>query len=203
MDGDGTFPGAGDPASGRTTGDAAARPAPEDPDRALVRLYLELRRGMEEFRRVYGLSSAPAPAEEPSVESLLQSVRDPSTSTAARRELEAGIQAIKLHTAALLEAYQEAAQDGARRILETVDPEQLRREFEGAKIRLGPLSVPCRWRPLLIQAIWEEQLARFRRYRSLEAADFERFFRDGFRKGYRRFLDARSPRPDGENPVDS
>jgi predicted component of type VI protein secretion system len=158
---------------------------------------------MEEFQRVYGFAAVGAPLAEESDETFLLRLRDPVTGPAARRELEEGIQQLKLHYAALLEAYQSATHEGARRILESVDPEQLRREFEGGKIRVGPVAVPCRWRPLLTQAIWEEMLARFRGYRLLENADFERFFRDGFRAGYRRFLDGRSQRPAGQNTVDS
>jgi hypothetical protein len=166
----------------------------------LYRFYLEMRRGMEEFRRSYGLTGAnagageterdAAPADENGAESI------PPASVA---DIEAGIREIKIHHAALLEGYQQATHEGSKRILESLDPEQLRKEFEDAKIRVGPISLRARWRPILVQAIWEEMLLRFQKYRSLEPSDFERFYRDGFRRGYRRFWAARLP----QSPVET
>ena len=194
----------------RGNGDSASllrpshTPAPgagSTPLRQLVAFYYDLVCAMGEFHRLYGLTGAgPAvPAETPDL--LLKRLEDPATAAAAHAQLAVGIRELKLHHAALLEAYHQAAHDGACELLDTIDPERLRREFEGEKVRVGPIRISCRWKPLLMQAIWEEQLARFRRYRAMEATDFERFFREGFRKGYRRFLDPERPaEPPPERP---
>jgi len=159
----------------------------------LYRFYLDMHRGMNEFLRAYGLGGTEAEAQEAPVQALPYSFFSATERDGALRELEEGIQELKIHHAALLEGYHHATQEGSRRILDSVDPERLRGEFEGSKVRVGPLKLDCRWPPLLNQAIWEEMLHRFQQYRVLDPADFERFFRDGFRAGYRRFRETRMP----------
>jgi len=173
----------------------------------LLSFYLDLQRGMEEFRRAFalegataaspaadasaaagGASTATGPATTPaSPHAWLVRLGTPEHSQAARLELEQRLQEIRLHFAALLEGYQRSVQSGSARLLETLDPEKIRREIEGQRIQVGPLRLSSGWRPVLTQAIWEEFLRRYRHYRSLDPADFERLFREEYRKGYNEF----------------
>lgn len=159
----------------------------------LLDFYVHMTRGMTEFRRVYGLPGVEEPWAETSGEAARR-VLSPDSGEAALARLEAGIQELKVHHAALLEAYHEATHRGTREILDALDPETIRREFRGAAIQVGPLKLPVAWKPVLMQAIWEEMLVRMRRLRGLEAADYEKFFREGFRDGYRKFWDSRRKR---------
>jgi hypothetical protein len=146
---------------------------------------------MEEFRRVYGLSASEAGVSTVRPEELAERLFNPGEWNGALRELEDGIQELKFHHAALLEGYHQATHEGARELLQSLDPERLREGFEGGKVQLGPLRLSCSWQPILVQAIWEEMLRRFQEYRALEPGDFERFYIEGFRKGYRRFWEGR------------
>lgn len=180
---------------------AAGSGAPKSPEvretpflHTLLAFVLDMRRGMEEFRRAYGITGAGDESSVVTAEVLAQRI---AVDPAARREVESIIQELKVHHVALLEGYNEATQAGSRRLLESLDPEKLRGEFEGGKVSVGPFQVSTRFRPVLVQAIWEEMLRRFKQYRALDAAQFERFYREGFQRGYRRFWDARRARPEG------
>ncbi len=168
----------------------------------LLGFYLEMRRGMEEFRRVYGLSVSEADSSSIRPEKLAERLFDPREGAEALRELEGGLQELKIHHAALLEAYHQSTHEGARELLQTLDPDRLRESFEGGKLQVGPLRLSCRWRPILVQTIWEELLRRFQEYRVLEPGDFERFYIEGFRKGYRRFWEGRFPQSGGPRSAD-
>ncbi len=170
----------------------------------LLGFFLDMERGMEEFLRAYGLPGrasrfAGLPAEE--VARRLVGGGDPAESLQAVRER---IQELKVHHAGLLEGYHEAAQSGTRRLLDELDPESMRKEYAGSSIRVGPLKLSSRLRPVMMQVVWEEFLRRFAQLRALAPADYERFFRDGFRRGYQSFRDARlgrsAPAPENEEP---
>jgi hypothetical protein len=186
MEAEGAIPGAG-------PGARSAPPRLGELNLLLLGFYLEMRRGMEEFRRVYGLSTSETPGTVLRPEMLAERLFKPHEWSEALRELEMGIQELKIHHAALLEGYQQATQDGARELLQSVDPERLRETFEGGSVQVGPLRLSSGWKPLLLQAIWEEMLRKFQEYRTLEPGDFERFFVDGFRRGYRRFWQEQLP----------
>lgn len=177
------------------------RPAPTDLDRAAARLaevnltllafFLEMTRGMEEFRRANEIPAAPSGLASATPSDLSRRLLSPGDGAEAMRRLTDGMQELKVHHAALLEGYHQATHEGARRLLERLDPEAIRREFEGGRVRVGPLSLSARFRPVLVQAVWEEFLRRQRLLAALEPGDLERFFRDGFRQGYWRFREAR------------
>jgi hypothetical protein len=173
----------------------------EDTVFLLLSFYLDLQRGMEEFRRAFALEGATtaSPAADAgaaaggatppaSPHAWLVRLGSPDQSQAARLELEQQLQEIRFHFAALLEGYQRSVQSGSARLLETLDPEKIRHEIEGQRVQVGPLRLSSGWRPVLTQAIWEEFLRRYRHYRSLDPADFERLFREEYRKGYNEFI---------------
>ncbi len=160
----------------------------------LLSFYLDMTRGMSEFRRAYGLDAAGEPPPPRTPGDLARELSTEAEAGPAWRELRSGLQDLKVHHAALLEAYNEAAQTGSRRLLDSLDPNEIRKEFQGAKVRVGPFKIPCHSGPLLVQAIWEELLRRFRQYGALDAAQFERFYREGFQRGYRQFFEARASR---------
>lgn len=167
---------------------------PEDAVQLLLRLFLGLRRGMVEFRRAYGLGEPDSLLDSMTPEEILERLSAPEAQGEVRVALERGIEDLMIHQASLLEAYQAATQRGSRTILDSLDPETLRNQVEAGKVRVGPLTLPARFPPVLMQAVWEEFLRRFAELRRLDPADFERFYRDGFRDGYREFRAARSPR---------
>jgi hypothetical protein len=178
------------PASGSAGSSAERRP--EEALRLLLGLFLNLRRGMVEFRRAYGLDEAVSPLDSMTPEEILRRLPVESTQGETWAALERGIGDLMVHQASLLEAYQAATQRGSQTLLDRLDPESLRNQIEAGKVRVGPVSLPARFSPLLMQAVWEEFLRRFAELRRLDPTDFERFYRDGFRDGYRDFHAARS-----------
>ena len=177
--------------------DPLSRPGegrPEDALALLLRLFLGLRRGMVEFRHAYGLGDPESILDSLTPAEILERMAADGIGGEVRAAVERGIEDLMVHQAALLEAYQMATQQGSRAILDSLDPELLRNQVEGGKVRVGPLTLPVRFPPVLMQAVWEAFLRRFAELRRLDAADFERFYRDGFRDGYREFRAARSPR---------
>ncbi len=163
----------------------------------LLGFFLDMERGMEEFRRAYGIpASEPGPKAQDAGDLARRLLGDGGEETLAR--LEASIQELKVHHAGLLEGYQEAAHEGAKNLLDMLDPDRIRREFAGTRIAVGPFKLSSRLRPVMIQVVWEEFLRRFAQLRALAPADFERFHREGFRRGYRNFRDARTGRRRGE-----
>ncbi len=167
---------------------------PGDPTLSLLAFFLEMLRGMEEFRRAYGIKGATSELSAFPPEELARRLLAGPESGRARDALMAGVQDLKLHHAALIEGYHEATHAGAKRLLDDLDPEAIRRDFAGARVRVGPLSLGTNLRPVLVQVVWEEFLRRFQQLRALEPADFERFYREGFRDGYHRFREARPGR---------
>jgi hypothetical protein len=179
------------PASGSARAPGERRP--EEALRLLLGLFLDLRRGMVEFRRAYGLEEAGSLLDSMSPEEILRQLPADGARGETWTALERGIGDLMVHQASLLEAYQAATQRGSRTLLDRLDPELLRNQVEAGKVRIGPVSVPAKFPPLLMQAVWEEFLRRFAELRRLDPTDFERFYRDGFRDGYRDFRAARSP----------
>ena len=177
------------PPSDGGPGGASDRPA--EPTLSLLAFFLEMLRGMEEFRRAYGIKGATSELSASSPEELARRLFAGPGGERAREALMTGVQDLKLHHAALIEGYHEATHTGARRLLDDLDPEAIRREFAGARIRVGPIALGTNIRPVLVQVVWEEFLRRYRQLRALESADFERFYRDGFRNGYHRFRETR------------
>jgi hypothetical protein len=167
---------------------------PEETARLLLRLLLGLRRGMVEFRRAYGLGEPDSFLDSMTPEEILAGLAATGTGAEVRLALERGIEDLMIHQASLLEAYQAATARGSRTLLDSLDPEALRNQVEAGKVRIGPVTLPARFPPVLMQAVWEEFLRRFAELRRLDPADFERFYRDGFRDGYREFRAARGPR---------
>ena len=168
---------------------AASDRAERELNLRLIAFLLELDRGVEEFRRSYGISNEERAW--PTAEDLTRRLTGSKDSSEARRELEALLSDLMVHQIALLEGYTEATHAGSLRLLESLDPEKVRDQFDHGVVRVGPFRLSARSRPVLIQAIWEEILRRCQQYRALDAAQFERFFRDGFQRGYRRFWEAR------------
>lgn len=163
----------------------------------LLGFFLEMQGGMSEFRRAYGVPGGESAFGEPSAADLAGRLLGDGGDE-LRRRLAEGMQELKVHQAGLLEGYQEAAHEGVRRILEVLDPEAIRREYAGTRIEVGPFKLSSRLRPVLIQVVWEEFLRRFAGLKALAPADYERFHRDGFRRGYRGFREARM----GRRPAD-
>ena len=167
---------------------------PEEALPLLLRLFLGLRRGMVEFRRAYGLGEPESLLDSMTAEEILGRLSVAEARGDVWIAIERGIEDLMIHQASLLEAYQAATQRGSRAILDALDPETLRNQIEAGKVRVGPITLPTRFSPVLMQAVWEEFLRRFAELRRLDPADFERYYRDGFRDGYREFRAARSPR---------
>lgn len=179
------------PASGSAGSPGERRP--EEALRLLLRLFLDLRRGMLEFRRAYGLDEGASLLDSMTQEEILRRLPTEGARGETWTALDRGIGDLMVHQASLLEAYQAATQRGSRTLLDRLDPETLRNQVEAGKVRVGPLTLPVSFPPILMQAVWEEFLRRFAELRRLDPADFERFYRDGFRDGYREFRAARSP----------
>ncbi|MBU1698551.1 MAG: hypothetical protein KJ970_14905 [Candidatus Eisenbacteria bacterium] len=154
----------------------------------LLEFLLDMWRGMDGFRKANQLPGADPELLSLKPHDLAAKLLTSSEKEAVRRSLHQWVQELKLHHAALLEGYQEAVAEGTRQILDEFDPEAMSRELEGTKVKVGPIMMNSSWRPLRTQAIWEEYLLRFQKLRALEAADYERFHREGFRQGYLRFL---------------
>jgi hypothetical protein len=167
---------------------------PEEAIQLLLRLFLGLRRGMIEFHRAYGLGDPESLLDSMTPEEILGRLSAAQPRGEVWTALERGIEDLMVHQASLLEAYQAATQRGSRALLDRLDPEALRNQVEAGRVRVGPLTLPVRFPPVLMQAIWEEFLRRFAELSRLDPTDFERFYRDGFRDGYREFRAARSPR---------
>jgi hypothetical protein len=167
---------------------------PEEALPLLLHLFLGLRRGMVEFRRAYGLGEPESLLDSMTPEEILGRLSEAEPRGDVRIAIERGIEDLMIHQASLLEAYQAATQRGSRAILDALDPETLRNQIEAGKVRVGPITLSTRFPPVLMQAVWEEFLRRFAELRRLDPADFERYYRDGFRDGYREFRAARSPR---------
>jgi predicted component of type VI protein secretion system len=180
------------PASGPVGSPGESRP--EEAIQILLRLFLGLRRGMIEFRRAYGLGEPDSLLDSMTPEEILSGLPAMRARGDVRLALEQGVEDLMIHQASLLEAYQAATQRGSRTILDSLDPETLRNQVEAGKVRVGPITLPARFPPVLMQAVWEEYLRRFAELSRLDPADFERFYRDGFRDGYREFRAARSSR---------
>ncbi len=180
------------PASGTTS-----PPGPGQPEEAialLLRLFVGLRRGMAEFRHAYGLGDPESHLDSLTPAEILERMCTEGVGGEARIAVARGVEELMIHHAALLEAYQAATQHGSRAILDSLDPEMIRSQVEAGKVRVGPLTLPVRFPPVLMQAVWEAFLRRFAELRRLDPADFERFYREGFREGYRAFRAARGPR---------
>jgi hypothetical protein len=154
----------------------------------LLGFLLEMHRGMGEFRRSYGLA-VDSEAGLVTRESVASDLFRSGGGERIGRLTEMLSRELMVHHAALLEGYHEATQDGSRRILGDLDPETMYREHAGSKIQVGPFQIDCSWRPVMFQVIWEEFIRRFERLKKLAPSDFERFYRDGFRRGYKRFCD--------------
>ncbi len=175
---------------GHPIGDPAGVPSarPEGgPELLLLAHLLDMHRAMGQFRRVYGLESEAVDLSGLTPQEAASRLRHPSTAPAMRHQLQQASEEIKLHHAGLLEGYQASTYTGATEILDLLDPTRMAAEIQARTVRIGPLRLSSRFRPILMQAVWEEFLRRFRRLRKLEAPDFERYFREGFRQGYRRF----------------
>jgi hypothetical protein len=169
----------------------------------LLGFYQDMQRGMDEFHRVYGIPGLTPGAGSPEAAEFTRRLFDEDGGE-ARERLREVIQELKVHHAGLLEGYQEAAHEGARQLLEALDPEAIRREYAGSRIEVGPFKLSSRLRPVMVQVVWEEFLRRFAQLKALAPADYERFHRDGFRRGYRTFRDARLGRRSGDaDPVKS
>ena len=175
---------------------AAGDRAERELNQKLVGFVLDFARGVEEFRRAYGISSEERswPAPEDFTRRLIGRGGEPRDAEEARRDLDAILADLKVHQIAVLEGYTEATHAGSVRLLDSVDPEKVRDQFDRGTVQVGPFRLSARSRPVLVQAIWEEILRRCQQYRALDAAQFERFYRDGFQEGYRRFWTARRPR---------
>lgn len=169
--------------------------------RLLLGFTLDMQRGMGEFHRAYGIPGSTSGTEAPAAADLMSRLLDEPGEEAGRR-LQEVLQELKVHHAGLLEGYQEAAHEGARQLLDALDPEAIRREYAGSRIAVGPFKLSSRLRPVMVQVVWEEFLRRFARLRALAPADYERYHREGFRRGYRAFRDARlGRRSAGEDPA--
>ncbi|MBK8232228.1 MAG: hypothetical protein IPK72_16995 [Candidatus Eisenbacteria bacterium] len=195
----GDDPQAAGPGTGAPQGEApplrAADRVERELHRTLLHSLLELERGVLEFRRVYGIASDELPLPDP--DDLARRLAHPVEAAQARMELDRILQDLKVHQIALLEGYTEATQVGSQRLIESLDPEKVRDQFDRGSVQVGPLKVSARFRPVLIQAIWEEILRRCQQYRALDPVQFERFYREGFQRGYRRFWEARRGRGAG------
>jgi hypothetical protein len=164
----------------------------------LLGFLLDMWRGMDGFRKANRLPGADPELLSLSPQDLAGKLLASPEKDKVRRSLAGWVQELKLHHAALLEGYQEAVAEGTRRILDEFDPEAMSRELEGMTIKVGPLPLSSAWRPVRVQAVWEEYLQRFQKMRSLESTDYERFHREGFRRGYLRFLQSHQGRGSGE-----
>lgn len=177
---------------------AAGDRAERELNQKLVGFVLEFARGVEEFRRAYGIANEERswPDAEEYTRRLVGrgGVGEARETAEARRELDLILADLKVHQIAVLEGYTEATHAGSTRLLESVDPEKVRDQFDRGTVQVGPFRMSARSRPVLIQAIWEEILRRCQQYRALDPAQFERFYRDGFQQGYRRFWQARRAR---------
>ncbi|NNF06743.1 MAG: hypothetical protein HKN21_08280 [Candidatus Eisenbacteria bacterium] len=161
----------------------------------LASFVLDMSRGMEQFRKIYGLPSG-NPVDESSEEKLLKRVLSGAEGDAALNDLRDTLQDLKLHHAALLEGYQQATHIGSAEILRQLDPLSMERKHRDSSIKVGFMKLPSSFKPVMMQVIWEEFIDRFRKLRKLEPNDYEKFFRDGFREGYQKFRESRSgPRP--------
>lgn len=175
-------------------GDSPADPRAENALNLLLRMFLALRGGMIEFRRAYALGDADSPLDSMDPPQILGRLAVVTGRHEILEALERGIEELMIHQTGLLEAYQAATQHGSRRILDRLDPKSMRDEVHGGSVRVGPLSIPSSFPPVLMQAVWEEYLRRFAELRQLDGTDFERYYRDGFREGYQEFRAARTSR---------
>ena len=148
-------------------------------------------RGMDGYRRTFGLSSVALETfseDGPALPSRLGAPGGAADMARAMAE-------VKLHQLAVMEGYYRATSEGSRHLLGEVDPQAVAEEAAKSGIQVGPVKLPGTFKPLLVQAVWEEMLRRFDRLRRLESADFDRFFREGFRSGYRECVEAQRPDP--------
>lgn len=156
----------------------------------LAQFLGDMVRGMDGYRKTFGLSTVElgALSEEGSEDLAARLGGGAGSDDMARAMAE-----VKLHQLAVMEGHYRATSDGSRRLLEEVDPQAVAKAAAGQGIRVGPVKLPGSFKPVLIQAVWEEILRRFDRLRRLESADFDRFFREGFRAGYRECVEAQRP----------
>jgi hypothetical protein len=167
-------------------------PDPRWPERTLAVItlllgfLLDLRRGRREFLRAYGLSGDSV-EDGGDPEKLAQSLLEEGKDGDTERLLQRWMSELMLHQAALLEGHQAAIQAGTLDLLRQLDPAALAESVRRSGVRLGPIALATHSGPLLQQAVWEEFLRRFRDLRQLDPAEYERFFRDGYRRGYAAF----------------
>lgn len=115
---------------------------------------------------------------------------DPSISgeeSAVRlRSLKSVTERIILHVMGLLEGYRKSVDEGARKLLQRIDPELVRKEFADSKVGIGPLQIPLRSVSLLLDLKVFQVLRR--RHQDLLREDRgvleRRYFRPGFIHGY-------------------
>lgn len=167
----------------------------------LLGFYLEMDRGVAEFRRAYALATGEEPQAFADRTALARRLVSGPDAAGARALIARRIQEIKLHQAALLEGYQCATHEGSHAILREIDPDTIRGEFCGARVRFGPVTVPLRSRALREQAVWEEMQRRVRALLQEDPATLERLYRSAFLKGYSAFQHGRGGEGDRTSPA--
>ncbi len=180
---------AGDAREGQALADLLLRTS--NTLRVLTGLHRDMVRGKELFEKAYSMGKKAESSTDVSADDLLNGLLDHARHSATLARVEEEIQELKVHHAALLEGYHEATLQGSKELLRRLDPAEIREEMRGTRIKVGPFALGARFQPVMIQAIWEEFLHRFRRLKDLEPADVDRLYREGFRSGYLRFRHSR------------
>ncbi len=90
------------------------------------------------------------------------------------------------HVIGLLDGYRKSVDIGMKNMLQQLNPVRLREEISKKPVRIGPLSIPQKFLPLIADRIaWKAIVQRHRELQEEDRGILEqRFFRQGFIQGY-------------------
>ncbi len=109
------------------------------------------------------------------------------------------------HVIGLLDGYRKSVDVGTKNMLQQLNPVRLREEMSKKPVRVGPLSIPHKFLPLIADRIaWK---AIVQRHRDLQEEDRgileQRFFRPGFIQGYISCITSAKHEPLSSRPTTS
>lgn len=168
-----------------------------DTTKHLLEAFSKLLRGRSSFRNEFlgatmivngELSALLSP--ETAIESLLEGSTSEEEFVARSAALQRELDEFIVHVVALLDGYRTSVDDGVHKILQKTNPDVFRSQLAQSKLKLGPMEIPYRFIPFLLQ--WKTMQLSNQMHQELLREDRgvleKRYFRTGFIHGYEKCI---------------
>ncbi len=168
-----------------------------DTTKRLLEAFSKLLRGRSSFRNEFlgatmivngELSALLSP--ETAIESLLEGSTSEEEFAAQSAALQRELDEFIVHVVALLDGYRTSVDDGVQKLLQKTNADIFRNQLAQSKLRLGPMEIPYRLIPFLLQ--WKATQMSNQMHQELLREDRgvleKRYFRTGFIHGYEKCI---------------